>query len=373
MFSKYGFFNVYWGIIAVTAVLAWLFKSDKKKFVIASAIVHVLACGLRYEYTTGDLRVYKRGFLRYASLDWSDSELFDEGRNSLFYVFNKTVAHLTNNNYQVLLFLISLISIASISILIYRYSNKPFISYLMWSCFGFYLFSFSGIKQTMAMAFVMFAAIGIFEKSRILFYLMVIIAGFVHMPAFIFLPSYELCRAKRLRTIIWFYIIFAVIIILFRNEIVNNMAELYYEGEKYIEASSFAIGGKTIMMITLLIVGIGLCNIRNEQFRYVFILIATASLIQMFSVYNNVFSRLADYYFQFIILYASFILDQRHNTIAEKPPLKFNSDSRKLITVIFAMLAMLYYFRVEFSFGKYNSAHEAINNFSFCWEEHPNQ
>ena len=48
--------------------------------------------------------------------------------------------------------------------------------------------------------------------------------------------------------------------------------------------------------------------------------VAVATVIQLFSVYNNVFERLADYYFQFSIIFVPFILDQRSITPEERLP-----------------------------------------------------
>ena len=244
----------------------------------------------------------------------------------------------------------------------------PLISYLMWNCFGFYIFSFYSIKQSLAMAFIILAAIGIFEKKRLLFYAFVIIAGFIHLPAFVFLPAYELCRAKRIRTIIYFYVILIALVLLFRNRIVIFMSDIYYEGKVFAEVSTYGIGGKTLMLISLVTVGVFLCNIKNDIFRYNLILCATASLIQMFSVYNNVFTRLADYYFQFIILYAPLILSQSHTNKNDIPILLFNRESKLIITVTFCVLALVFYYRASFLHASTISVDNLVDNFKFFWQ-----
>ena len=361
-------FNVYWAVLAITGVLAIIFKDDKKKFVISAAIVHIFVCGFRYDAMHGDLMAYKKGFDSYAQANWLSETIIGDGRNTLFYGLNKLIANLTNNNFQALLFAIAAISIISISIVIYKYSEMPFVSYLMWSCFGFYMFGFYSIKQSLAMSILMFAGMAIFEKKHILFYILVIIAGLIHMPAFVFLPAYELCVAKKLRTIIYFYVALVAIIVLFRNQIVGTMADLYYEGDKFSAITSFGIGGKSLMLIALVFVGIFLCNIKNDYFRYTLILIATASLIQMFSVYDNVFTRLADYYFQFIILYAPFILNQSHESNDDVPIMHFNERSRQLITILFCLMAMVFYYRVNFLHASDVAVDNLVANFKFFWQ-----
>lgn len=368
MLSKSGLLNVYWAVLAITAVFSVLFKDDRKRFVTATAIVHIFVCGFRYDSMHGDLIAYKKGFNSLANADWLSDTIISNGRNTLFQALNKLIANLTNNNFQTLLFVIASISIISISIVIYKYSANPFISYFMWNCFGFYIFGFYSIKQSLAMAFVMFAAIGLFERKRWMFYLFSVIAGFVHMPAFVYLPAYELCRAKKLRTIVVFYALLTGVVIIFRNQIVNQITDLYYENERYAMVSSFGIGGKSLMLIALTGIGIFLCNYKNEVFRYTLIMVATASLIQMFSVYNNVFTRLADYYFQFIILYAPFILSQPYKGIDDAPLIPFNEESRNLIAVLFCLLAMVFYYRVNFLNASPVPVDNLVINYKFFWQ-----
>ena len=49
---------------------------------------------------------------------------------------------------------------------------------------------FSLIKQYLAMAVIMWAAMAIFEKKPVKFLVLTLIAGAVHMPALCFLPAY---------------------------------------------------------------------------------------------------------------------------------------------------------------------------------------
>lgn len=360
--------NIFWEVLIITTILAVVFRNNRKGFIISAAAVHIFVCGFRYEFVHGDLIAYKREFLGYSKMDWLDDAILAKGRNTLFYALNKLVANLTNDNFQVLLFLIAFISILSVSLIAYRYSQMPYISFLLWSCFGFYKMSFYSIKQTLAMAFILFAVIGLFEHKRMWFYLMVIIAGFIHTPAFAFLPAYELCRAKKLSTVVVFYIITAIVIFIFRNEIMAWMTDLYYEGEKYAAVDSTRLGGKTLMMIALLLVGIVMCSFNYEKYRYTFILMASGSLLQMFSVYDNVFTRLADYYFQFIILYAPFILKQPHKNLSDVAIVYFDDESQELLTAAFMLLAVVFYYRTDLSNNNITSVDNIVRNFRFFWQ-----
>lgn len=360
--------NIYWMVLIITAILALAFKKNKKWFVISTTVVHTFVCGFRYMYMHGDLQKYAYEFSLIKNYGWSSNELLRDGRNTLFYILNKLVANYANDNFQVLLFIIALISSASIGILIYKYSPKPFISYLVWNCFGYYMFSFYSIKQTLAMAFIMFAAIGIFENNWKKFTIFIVIAGFIHLPAFVFLPAYLFTKLKSLKSIMMMYLMTFVIVFLLRNNIVTLMVDLYYDSERYTNASMWGLGGKSLMMIALLIAGIFLCGFSDNLFRKLFMLIAVASLLQMFSIYDNVFTRLADYYFQFFILYAPCMLAQIH-VDPQVPIWYFNKKSQQIIVFAFVILSLLFYQSTSLTV---KNTYETDNllNFSFMWDEH---
>lgn len=318
-------------------------------------------------YMHGDLQKYAYEFILIQDYDWNSEELLRGGRNTLFYVLNKVVAECANNDFQVLLFIIALASSTAIGIMIFRYSPKPFISYLVWNCFGYYMFSFYSIKQTLAMAFVMLAAIGIFENNWKKFTLFTVIAGFIHLPAFVFLPAYPLSRLKNKSSIITIYGLIFAGVFLFRNSIVSAVSDLYYESDKYTTTSG-GLGGKCIMMIALLIAGYLLCGLSNDRFRKLFMLISLASLLQIFSMYDNVFTRLADYYFQFLILYAPCMLAQVHEE-TENPPIYFNKTNQQILTLAFMVLAIVFYKSTTLDTVPVSETDNLLN-FSFMWDPH---
>ncbi|MDO4491761.1 MAG: EpsG family protein [Lachnospiraceae bacterium] len=360
--------NIYIKVIAITAVLAVIFRNNKKMFVISASLVHLFVSGFRYKYMHGDLQKYAFEFGNISGYDWNSDELLKGGRNSLFYLLNKAVAILFNGEFQALLFLVALISTVSIAVLVYKYSTKPFISFLMWNCFGFYIFSFYSIKQTLAMAFIMFAGIAILENKMWRFLVLVIIAGFIHLPAFVFLPAYIICGLRKTENIITIYIILFLSIFLARNKIVGILVDLYYESEKYTSVNMGGLGGKCLLMISLLVVGFLFCGLSDEKFRKIFILLTLASLLQIFSMYDNVFTRLADYYFQFIILFAPLMLSQVHKK-NQYPALYFDVPSQKIIVLLFVMMALLFYQKTNLTERVGISDNDNLLNYHFMWDE----
>ncbi len=316
----------------------------------------------------GDLLKLGATFQNLKGEPWGSKQIINGGKNTLYYILNKVVGLWSDGNFQTLLFIIALFSTISLSIVIYYYSKQPFISYLCWNCFGFYIFSFYSLKQTLAMSFLMFAVIGIYEDNRTLFYVMTIIAGLIHFPAFVFLPAYEITRIRNMYYVIRIYIASVVVIFLFRSRIVKFMSELYYEEEIQKKVDFFSVGGRTGMIVALLLAGILLCGLSDDLFRKTFLLIALASLLQIFSVYSFVFTRLADYYFQFIVIYAPCLLVQVYKK-PYYPRLFFDKKSQKMFSIVFVCLLILLYQYSSLSTDSSKSdVDNLVENYKFMWE-----
>ena len=149
--------NIYYYMVAAVLLFGLLLPQhgkQKRIYVILMALLHTFVCGWRYMYLTGDLRKYAAGESGYYILSqygWFDDVVFNEGRNFGFYWLEKFLATISGNNFQVLLIVIAVIIEIAVAVIIYRYSPNPCLSYLIWNCFGFYVFGFSAIKQALAM------------------------------------------------------------------------------------------------------------------------------------------------------------------------------------------------------------------------------
>lgn len=97
-----------------------------------------------------------------------------------------------------------------------------------------------------------------------------------------------------------------------RDEILNFAVQFYYEDYSFQGEDRF-LTGKVLVMLALLFVAFVLRppTKTNKVYAAAMQFVAIATLIQLFSVYNNVFERLADYYFQFSVIFVPFIFDRR--------------------------------------------------------------
>ena len=339
---------------------------QKKVYIALMAILHIFVCGWRYMYLTGDLRKYAWGYYTIAESGWFSEEVFQGGRNFGFFWMQKLFSSLTNGDFQIFLIFIAIVIEIAVAIIIYRYSPAPWLSYLLWNCFGLYVFGFSAIKQALAMALLMLAFTGIMEEKPKKFLLWTALAGCVHAPALIFLPAYWMAKSRLSTQKLTFYAVSAGLIFLFRNPIVKFISDFYYDEKDFTD--NVHVGGRFLMIAALLLAGILLRGFSGKNFTKLFNLMVIAAILQMFSGFDNVFTRLTDYYFQFVILYLPMMFyPEKDEVLRPSRRLVLSRQQRVAALLCVVLLAGLYYYTTNLN---QTIEYEADNylNYRFSWE-----
>ena len=367
--------TVYWMIVAAIIMLGMVlpqYGRKKKTYIILMAVLHTFICGFRYMHMFGDLLKYHYIFNAFMDVGYFSENVFQGGRNLLFNWTMKAVADLTGGNFQAFLMLLALITEIIVAILIFRYSSQPWLSYLVWDCMAFFIaYGICSIKQGLAMSILMCAFMCILEENRKGFFAFTLLAGMVHMPALCFLPAYWLSRRRVNKTNLYTYILAAGAIFILRTPIVNIFSAIYYEDESFALNSS-ALGGRFLMIVLLLLCGLLVKGFEERNFERVSNLIVVAAIFQMFSGFDNVFTRLADYYLQFVILYIPMLFykaDRKTALNAEylKPMVFFEEGGRAILPVMTAVVLLWYYWKtclnvtISYSVDDYT-------NFRFMWD-----
>lgn len=368
--------SVYWLIVIAVIGLGMILPQQgyyKKWYVGIMAVLHTFVCGFRYMYLTGDLRNYAATYYDIVNYSWASNEVIQEGRNTGFHLFMKLVSGITNGDFQVFLFLIAIIIEVVIAIMIFQYSPKPWLSYLVWNCFGFYVFGFSAIKQALAMAFIMCSMKAILEDNLKKFLIFVFIATTIHMPAFAFLPAYWIAKSRINGKTILGYIVAYIVIYIFRNPLVDFFGKFYYEEEQLeMFQDAQGLGGRFYLIILILLCGIILKGFKERNFEKLFNMIIVAAIFQMFSSVDNIFTRFADYYFQMVVLYIPMIFSEmkgkvKYNQNYMPAFLLFNKRSLNIFVAVLAVILIWYYnysclgTTIEYAVDDYL-------NFRFMWD-----
>lgn len=364
--------NIYLYIVAATLILGYLMPQkgrQRKYYITVMTLVHAFICAFRYRFLTGDLMKYYSIFNGLKQYGWFSDQVMNEGRNSGFMLFLKLVGYLTDGNFQVVLIIIAAVVHLVLGYMIWRYSPAPWMSFLVWNCMSFYLFGFSAIKQSFAMAFVMLSFIGIMERNLKFYLAMMLLAGLLHVPALVFLPAYWFCQMKISPMTIALYVLLGIALYLFKDQFVNFIKLFYYEDDEVFIFSG-ELGGRFIMILGFTLFSILISGFENPALEKLTHLMAISAILQMLAGFDNIFTRLTDYYFQMSVFYLPMLFFQDGQSVqrgALQPVFLFNNRSRKLLAAFLCLFMIWFYWTCNINIT-IDIASDDYLNYRFMWD-----
>ena len=288
-------------------------KKDSKVFIFLAVIAMFAVMGFRDAYSIGidSASSYITSFTKIAN---GDTQLINNGKNELFYYLMKIVSNLSGGNYQIFVIVISAFVMLCTGHFVSRYSISPIQSFCYYWGLLLYIFMFSAEKQAVAMAILLLAFDAIIDRKPVKFLLLVAIASQFHFPALVFLPAYWLAKMKLDRNYVIILCGALVVTFIFRDAILNLMLGAY--GGDEIEATmqgEALLRTKSIIMIGIVAAALVLRSPTEEDRLYSILLkfMGVAIIFQTFCGYNNIFERLADYYFQFAIVFIPLVFERK--------------------------------------------------------------
>ena len=322
-----------------------------KGYVWVTAALHGLLAALRHPHLTGDLMKYHWLFSSGNPLsDWKNP-----GFSLLMFGFSK----LSGDNYQLFLAFLALVQALVLGKILERYCGRPWLGFWVFSCLGFYTAAFSAIKQGLAMSLILLAYSGLEEGKFRKFLILTLFAGLFHLPALIFLPAYFLTRFRFDGKTAAGYLLLGAALWCFRERAAEILA-LWYPAE--LTGGEEVPGGRFFLMVLILVVGIVLRGTGDPSFSRLAHLMVCACLIQLLAGFGNVFTRLADYYFQFAILFIPGIFGDPAGAW-----LPLCAKSRRQLCAAAAACLLAFYFvatlNVNFAYSRDNYV-----NYQFFWE-----
>ena len=359
--------TVYTWLVILLVAAALLLNGNKKgskKFIIVAFLLLYAVMGLRDVYAfgsdaSGSAGSYPVIYKSLGSTDWGS--IVTEGEviyNIAFSFLLKLIYQLTRGDYQIMVSIISLFVMVSYMRFIWKYSPSPIFSILCFLGLLYYTFLFDALKQAIAMAILLFAFDAIVEKKPIIFILLTILASAFHFPALVFLPAYWIGRMTLGRGYIVLLTVLLLITYVFRDRILNLMLDVYAGDD--ITASMEGIRflrNKVIIMIafTVFAVFIRPPATGNTVYNALLMFLGIAIIFQTFCGYNNIFERLADYYFHTSIVLIPLIL-QKGGKIRTRIEMARNTQLLNYVTLLicaFAIWRFLSYVNNAWSFNPY--------------------
>ena len=215
----------YYGLILWTGTLYGGIKhvrlKDKKKtFVCLAFLSTVLLQSLRAEYVGGDMVQYLRGYELSAQRGWLDPVFNFE---LIFRILIHTLAvfHVPRQGFIAIM---SVLCQAPIFYFFYRRAKNPCLSILIYFTFGLFTFSFSGIRQMIAIGLFLLAVLQAEDEQWLKFTALILLAAMFHKSALIGIVVWPLSKIKVKNHIVHFLMLGAFIVEIFMAPAIIQVA-----------------------------------------------------------------------------------------------------------------------------------------------------
>lgn len=256
-----------------------------------------------------------------------------------------------NVSNQLYLFIVAMTIMIPIGYTWLKNSKMPGLSVFIYITLGFFTFSFSGLRQSIAIAILFFSFKYIQKKSLVKFSLCVALAISFHTTAIIFIIAYPLYYL-RLKPVHFNFIIPAFILFfIFKADIFLSIYSLYRGTDGKVENTN-AYTMLIIMIIVLVLAYVfGSKDKQNLNFNAYKNYMLVAILVQILASQSNTIMRVGYYYYMFItLLIPEVIKNQKDEKI-------------RILAVGVLIVALLYFFQVTTGSGYLN-----VSPYHFYWE-----
>lgn len=263
------------------------------------SIIQLIAILAFRSYTIGvDVKNYKDFFegVCYKNDYYLEQARYEIGYKTLMYVIS-----IFTDNLQVVLAIIALISIIPVGVFIYKNSEMPFLSLLLYMGFNFYAFVFSGLRQAIAISFIIWSFKFIKDRKLVKYAIMIILAICFHKSAFVFVPAYFLYNIKLNKNTLIGICIVDILIFIFKSQIVNLFISFFYESYSVsnLNAKNWMLLNIAIIVITLLFYKKVIKDNKENNLLYLLSIVGVS--LMLFSSVSGDVLRIANYYYIFII------------------------------------------------------------------------
>ena len=308
--------NAYTLMMALVLYLAILMRGNlpgNKKYIWLSCFLMFALCAFRdvYEIGVDSASSYIRIYQEHGAMPWSEMpSILNGDHNTGFSLLLKTVHTVTDGNYQAFIIIYSVFVFGVFARFIEKYSCSPVQSFTYYWGLWIYIMFFDILKQGFAMTFVVLAFDMILERKPIRFTALVLAASLFHLPALVFLPAYWIAKMKIGRGYFVTLTAMFVLTYLFREPLLELMTDVY-ETAIYDYDMRF-LANKVLIMLAIVAAALILRPPSPHDRMYCILLqfMGIAAVIQTFASYNNTFERLANYYFQFAVIFIPMVFEE---------------------------------------------------------------
>lgn len=306
-------FSLTYILVLVIGLLSKQFRNGKKIFCISTGTIYFFIAALRSSYVGGDSFNYRNMFELLAGRDLYIS-LFYSKKDPVFFAFLSFVGKFTSN-YTVLFTIVAALFCFAVWYYIYKYSCDPVLSVIVLLAFNLYQFSLTGMRQTIAMSFVIFSMISINEGKRALPYIFVVLGSLFHASALVFMIIPILRHIPITKKKIKWSVAVLIVAFLLRNKIATML--IGFISDRGYQVNMVQSG--FTMMLVIFILYIVMAIFVNEyaeydrNYHFQYWIAMGAVFFETLVTAQNIFFRIAFYFLMIFVTLLPNIIHHARN------------------------------------------------------------
>lgn len=211
-------------------------QKSRRNCIVLCGVFLVLVAGLRSGDSDNDTVRYLAHYLENGKMSYS--ELLRGEKDPVFFVFSRFLYTIFNGNYTLYFITLTVIFQIPVSKLIYDYSPNMLLSHTILLSMGFFHFSMTGMRQSIAIAFVVWAMTFLLKGSIKKAIIATLLGGLFHKSAIFFIIGILLAKNKVNYKSIFIYAFLLLAFIVFGGAILTNLLSI---GQEYSDDARFGI------------------------------------------------------------------------------------------------------------------------------------
>jgi len=264
------FFILFFGLLFSSDILKSGNNERRKNYIILITILLILQSGLRNWAVGSDTYQYYYMFEEVSYDSWKNilyNFFHNIGKDPFYDVFQKFFQVFTDN-YQLYLIFVACIFMPALGHFIYKNTEKVShvtLAYIIYMGYYYGFFSITGIRQTIATAFLLYSFEFLKNRKFIPFILLVILASLFHISALVFIPLYFIANIKKPKLILWLSFIGFPIVMIFKNQLALLFVSIFGMEERFgMYTEQFERGGSFILTTFHLILALFSIAVYNK-------------------------------------------------------------------------------------------------------------
>ncbi|SED67852.1 EpsG family protein [Tenacibaculum sp. MAR_2010_89] len=293
----------------------------RKSYIIFISIILILQSGLRSWAVGSDTYQYYFRFEYIKSDSWNHllTSLIDFGIKDPFYSIFQKGFQFFSESYQLYLLFVAFIFMTAFGRFIYKNTltiNHAMVSFIIYMGYFYGFYSITGIRQTLATAFLLWSYEYLKGKRYFMFILFVLIGALFHISAIVFIALLFVLEYKNYRRIFIFALISFPIVFYFKNILAIVLVSSSGLEDRFgTYTEQYKTGGSFILTLFQIILAIwGVIQIKrmsslDNNVHRKYNVYAIALLLLPLQWVNPSAGRVAQYFSIIMVVWIPFLLD----------------------------------------------------------------